>query len=317
MEATIGRRVIAVVRDITPLFANGTRGARREGVLAEWPNGCLSIASEDPTATLAVLARQVERPEHVIVEASSATNPRRLGGYAYMPGYRPDGTVMVVDAAAASQVAPDHTFDTAQLAQLRAADVVVLNKLDLAGPDATSAAQRSLAPLAPSARFLWCRAGRIAPPLILGPAGGRATPSDPTVVVEWRPDYLPVRSQDRKTLIGELYQSWCLLTDAQIESREFRGWVGRLPASIVRGTGVVHLREDPEHRHEFSLMGSRWELGRGAPWGKDAPSTRITLVGVGGHPRRSFDGGASVSDDDMPADPRPDPTLDDLSRMVM
>ena len=72
-----------------------------------------------------------------------------------------------------------------------------------------------------------------------------------------------------------------LVSDARADARQFRGWVTRLPASIMRGDGVVFLREEPQHRHEFMLLGSRWTLERGAPWGNETPVTRITLVGIG------------------------------------
>lgn len=304
METTTSRRIVAIVRDNTALLGGDERssGARKIGSVVEWPTGCSSIESDDPTATLAILARQDRRPEHVVVEADGAKNPRRLGGYAYMPGYRPDGTVTVVDAASARDGLPDEMFDEARLAQLRTADVVVLNKLDVAGNDAAASAQRSLALLAPSARFLWCRHGRVAPQLLLGPVFGQS-PDDPTIVAQWRSDYLPIRPNERKTFVGEHCQSWCLVGEEGLESRQFRVWVGRLPTSILRGSGAVFLREEPQHRHEFSLIGARWQLQRGAPWGAEVPSTRVMLVGVAGR-RTSGRGAARADDTDAPATER-------------
>jgi G3E family GTPase len=280
MDASTTRRIVAIVRDHTPLLADAP-DVRRNGSVVEWPHGGVSIESDDPTATLAVLARQERRPDHVVVEADGATNPRRLGGYAYMPGYRPDGTVTVIDAATARDGLPDEMFDESRLAQLRTADVVVLNKIDVAGTDAAASAQRSLALLAPSARFLWSRRGRVAPPLLLGPTPVQSA-DDPTVVAQWRSDYLPIRPNERKTFAGEHSQSWCLLAEDGVESRQFRTWVGRLPTSILRGAGTVFLTEEPQHRHEFSLIGARWQLQRGAPWGGELPATRVMLVGVAG-----------------------------------
>jgi len=53
----------------------------------------------------------------------------------------------------------------------------------------------------------------------------------------------------------------------------------------MRGSGVVHLREEPQHRQEFALIGSRWQLTRGAPWAAASPGTRVTLVSLGGEKR--------------------------------
>ena len=326
MQATADRRVVAVVRELSPFLADAG-GIRREGAILEWRSGCFTVASDDPTATLAVLARRQDRPEHVIIDVDGSVSPLRASGYAYMPGYRPDGMLIVVDAAAAGRAALDHVFDESMLAQFRSADVVVLNKFDAAGVQGTTAAQRSIGALVPSARFLSSCHGRVAPPLVLGPSSRRAPANDPTVVAEWRTDYLPGHSHDRQTPAGEHYRSWCLVGDSRIDSRAFRSWVARLPAAIIRGAGTVFLREDPQHRHEFSLIGSRWELTRGTPWGADIPATRITLVGAGSGARRPNDGVDAPPEldrrPDVDGDVRPsegppdDQASDDLSRMVM
>jgi G3E family GTPase len=272
-------RILAIVRDVEPLLAGNTARTRRAGGAIEWENGCQAIESDDATATLATLRREGRKVDHVIVEASGSRNPKRAGGYAYMPGYRPNGVIAIVDASTASSFEQEETFTTTIQPLLQSTDLVVLNKLDVAGQETTALVQRSIASWAPSARFLWCRSGRLAPPLVVGIASDEVMPDDPRVVAEWRPDYIPVRSE-RKTMMGEQCRSWCLVSTERADARQFRAWVSRLPTSIMRGDGVVFLREEPQHRHEFTLLGSRWTLERGTPWGNEVPATNITLVGV-------------------------------------
>src|SRR5438270_13716485 len=61
-----GRRVTAVVRDLEPLIAD-CPDVERVGSVAKWAHGTTAIATDDPTATLAMLARQNDPPEHVLV----------------------------------------------------------------------------------------------------------------------------------------------------------------------------------------------------------------------------------------------------------
>ncbi len=306
LESCLGRRIVAIVRDVGLLVSDAGPGVRRQGGTVEWANGNLAVESDDPTATLATLARGDRLPDHVLVETHSGANPRRLGGYGYMPGYRPDGFVTVVDPRIAANAEIVDRLHGDAGTPLRLADVIVLNKLDLAGTEGTAAAQRSLGRIAPSARFVWCTNGQIAPQVLIGAAATQG-PDDASVVAEWHAGYLPLRPRERRTYIGERCRSWCLLTSDGIESREFRAWVNHLPPTIVRGNGTVFLREEPRHRHEFSLIGARWQLRRGTPWGTDHPSTRITLVGLDGRTTRTrgpfADGDASAADD--------------LARMVM
>jgi len=272
-------RILAVVRDVEPLAAKSP-GATRRGSVVEWSNGCKAIESDDATATLATLTRDGCAADHVLVEANGSRNPRRAGGYAYMPGFRPNGMVTIVDSTRVAELERDENFTTKVQPLLQAADLVVLNKLDVAGQETTAAAQRSISGWAPGARFLWCRDGRIAPALVVGIHSDQPVVNDARVVAEWRPDYIPVRSE-RRTMFGEQYRAWCLMSSERADARQFRGWVTRLPTSIMRGDGVVFLREEPQHRHEFMLLGARWTLERGAPWGNEQPVTRVTLVGIG------------------------------------
>lgn len=286
-------RILAVVRDVEPLVRNSP-DAKRRGAVVEWPNGCQAIESDDATATLATLGRDGCMADHVIVEAHGSRNARRAGGYAYMPGFRPNGLVTIVDASRAAELERDEDFTTKVQPLLQSADLVVLNKLDIAGQEATAAAQRSISAWAPGARFLWCRDGRIAPALVVGIHTEQPVVNDARVVAEWRPDYIPVRS-DRRTMFGEQCRAWCLMSSERADARQFRGWVARLPTSILRGDGVVFLREEPQHRHEFMLLGARWTLERGAPWGNEQPATRVTLVGIGSR-RSEQEGGAQASE---------------------
>ena len=297
MEEQVGRRVVVIVPQLV-----GSAGAERtpqaDDGRCEWIGGCMMLPSRDPVDDLLQLARMERRPDHVIVEAKGDESPARLVGYAYMPGYRPDGVVIVVDAAAGARIEAGETLSVATQAQLRRADIVVLNKVDLAGARLATATQRTLAKLAPSARFLWSHGGQVASSVLIGPATGHAAANETSVVAEWRADYEPVSARDGRSRLGERCRTWCLVSERPLDARAFRAWVARLPGTVMRGTGVVHLREEPQHRQEFALIGSRWRLTRGAPWGATAPTTRVTLVSLGGEIRRTR--GATIVEESAP-----------------
>jgi G3E family GTPase len=286
MQAQIGRRVVIIVPQVAGSAGGDERSAHASDARLECIGQCMMLPSRDPVDDLLQLARMERRPDHVIVEANGDESPARLVGYAYMPGFRPDGVVIVVDAAAGVQIEAGETLSVATQAQLRRADLVVLNKVDLSGPRVAAATQRTLAKLAPSARFLWSHGGQVAASVLLGPTAGHVAANETSVVAEWRSDYEPVSSRDRTSRLGERCRTWCLVSERPLEARAFRDWVARLPGTVMRGSGVVHLREEPQHRQDFALIGSRWRLTRGAPWGASAPLTRVTLVSLGGEMRQ-------------------------------
>lgn len=293
LEQSEGRRIVAVVNEtaiIDPL-----RVARRDGRQCIMHTGCRYVITDDDdvSTVLSALAEQPDRPEHVIIDGNGTTDPRRLTGYGYMPGYRLDGAIVVLDAQRVLRGSGESAGDWQLREHAIVADVILLNKVDLVGDGEADEAQRIVERMVPSARVVCCEHSRIAPPLILGASEHPDAVDARTVVAEWKADFMPFRSRPRISprsggfLAGEKHRAWCLVTDAPVDAREFRSWVHKLPPQIICGRGTVFVRDEPQHRQTFHLLGSRWRLERGAPWGNERPSTRVVLAGLGGGRRAS------------------------------
>lgn len=284
LEHSTGRRVAAIVSDVRVLGPSVVRG--HDDGRCVLRNGCLGVVAEDPAPALAALARQPERPEHVLVDGEGWADPRRLAGYGYMPGYHLDGTVVVLDAPGLHPTVGDPKVEGRLTEQIRMADVIVLNKVDLIGDREADGAHALLERLSPRTRIVWSDHARIAPPLLLGLPEGAAL-DGLGVTAAWSPQFAPPWQRPRggRARQAERHRGWCLTRAEPIDAREFREWVHRLQPSILHGRGTVHLREEPQHRHTFHLFGSHWHLERGAPWGTDVPWTRLLLAGFGGSPR--------------------------------
>lgn len=274
-------QIAAVVTDASAV--DPSLVAQRDGARLLLKNGSVCVMSDDDgSAVLAGLSEQSHPPDHVVFESNASTNPRRLTGYGYMPGYYLDGMITVVDAASLASYANDLDGQDRLREQLSFAALVVVNKIDLIDDAAAEAAQRVLSRVAPMTPAVSCEHAQVAPSLVLG-APKRA--DSRAVIAEWSMDYMPVRRQRTGPRVSrapdaERCRSWCLIKDMPIDRHEFRIWVQRLPSTVLSGRGVVHLRDDPYHRHFFHLMGPRWRLERGRPWGRDTPSTRLRLAGL-------------------------------------
>src|SRR5262249_34933050 len=97
-------------------------------------NGCLCCTIGDSlvTALLALLERP-DRLDHIVVEASGVADPARIADLASLePRLRRDGVVVMIDAGDVMERAADRRLADTLLRQLAAADLLVLNKLDLA-----------------------------------------------------------------------------------------------------------------------------------------------------------------------------------------
>jgi len=169
--------------------------ACRDGDIVELANGCLCCTVADDF--LPALTRLIERPEppaHIVVETSGLALPKPLVQAFAWPEIRTrmtvDGVVTVIDAAAAD--AGRFAADPAAVArrgpsahavggsednpleevfgdQLACADLVILNKTDLVGPDRLAVLRQDIAArLRPGVKLVAAEQGRVAPAVALG-----------------------------------------------------------------------------------------------------------------------------------------------------
>ena len=161
LENAGGRRIALVINEFGDLGVDGDllRGCGIEGCadddVIELTNGCICCTvADDFVPTIEALLAREPRPDHIVIETSGLALPQPLVAAFNWPGVRErvtvDGVVAVVDGAALEEgrFAHDHAALDAQRSadenldhetpieelfedQLRAADLVVLNKTDL------------------------------------------------------------------------------------------------------------------------------------------------------------------------------------------
>jgi len=137
-----GERIAVVVNDIGEVNLDAELIAARDGDTVELTNGCVCCSIGDSLAmTLRdlVLRDQVmddstakRRLDRLVVEASGVAEPDRVAAYGDRRRIRPDGIVVAVDATDVMARAADSVYGPLVLRQVRAADLIVVTKVDLA-----------------------------------------------------------------------------------------------------------------------------------------------------------------------------------------
>ena len=165
LENAGGRRIALIINEFGDLGVDGEvlRGCGIESCsdddVIELTNGCICCTvADDFVPTMTALLDREDAPDHIVIETSGLALPQPLVQAFNWPGIRErvtvDGVVTVVDAAAVSEgrfahdpaavdrqreadEELDHESPLEELYedQLRAADLVVLNKSDLLGSD--------------------------------------------------------------------------------------------------------------------------------------------------------------------------------------
>lgn len=275
----MGRRLAVMVNDFGAINIDADLVAEADESSIALTNGCICCSIRDDLA-LAMLRLRQDRPEidHIIIEASGISDPVGIAEALFQPElgqhFRVDSLVSVADAAAYREM----DFHDAELVlrQARVADLVLLNKCDIAEPAVRQLLERDIADMAPAARLF--------------PTVQAAIPS--AILFEPR-DLMPgfaaqpahVHHQDRHAHAprpadalphGFSTRSWAF--DAPLRLDAFTTFVRSLSRGIYRAKGILHVAELPDHRAVFHLVGKRSSLERERPW-HEPPGNRLVLIG--------------------------------------
>ncbi|MEM8708045.1 MAG: GTP-binding protein [Actinomycetota bacterium] len=139
---TSDRRTVVLVNDFGDLAIDTELIESSDGDTVTLANGCVCCSLVDGfAATLAEIRDFDPRPERLVIETSGVADPAAVAAYAHRKGFRLDLVLVLADAEQIDANLADAYVGETVARQLNAADVVVLNKVDLvvdpSGPDAT------------------------------------------------------------------------------------------------------------------------------------------------------------------------------------
>lgn len=232
-------------------------------------NGCIccSIRADLLAAVLGLLQRS-EPPEYIIIECSGVADPVAVARTFVLPELRGrirlDSTIAVVDA---EQV---HTLDTYQeliADQIAAADIVILNKIDLASANLRVGLRQWIQVITPAARIIETSHGRVALELLLG-VGSYA------------------RALDRPLSAAQpmaAFATWAFSAEQPFRFQSIRQILTGLPNTIFRAKGTLWLAEEPYRRVVMQLVGQRLQLTPDALWATAPRRSDLVLIGTAGN----------------------------------
>jgi G3E family GTPase len=257
LRDAVGKRFAVLVNDFGAIDIDGSLVANHGGDTISLANGCLCCTIGDSlVTTLLSLLETPDRFDHIVVEASGVADPGRIADLAVLePRLTRDGVVVVVDAADVRERAADRRLSDTVMRQLQAADLLVLNKADLAGDLAEIRdwlAIRSTAPILEA-----CHAD-LPLDLLFGLDRHGASGSQPTTdaFASWSYEW---REPVAREMVLELLH----------DTRN----------GVLRAKGVLRFADSPDRCSVVHLVGRRLEVSDQGPWG-DTPASRLVLLGI-------------------------------------
>jgi G3E family GTPase len=259
-----GRRVAVVVNDFGAVGIDASLIRARSADTIELTNGCLCCSlADDLAGVMTALAARRPRPDHVVVELSGVGQPAAMTAWGHFPGFRPGRTVVCADALAGPARAQDRWTGDVVLAQLRAADLVMVTKSDLAGEAATAALEAWLATAAPAAAVARAGAGLDLAIVLQEPETGSAA-----AAAAPGPE------------AAEGYVTWSATGRGVVDRAALLGFLERLDRRVIRGKGLLRLADAPGRRTVLQGVAGRWELSDGGPWTAADDPPRLALIAL-------------------------------------
>ena len=253
---TSGTRFAVLVNDFGAINVDAGLIAEHDGQTLALTNGCIFCSMADGfIQTMLQLMAAPERFDHVIVEASGVAEPSKIMDFARLdPLLSPDAIVTLADAETLPERLDDPQVAAIVSAQIRQADLIVLTKTDLAGPDR---AEAHLARIRPEAPVIRASNGKVPLELVLGSG-------------LWVPK--PEADSPVHTLP---FHTTTLRSSRPVERQGFETWQASLPDHILRGKGVAVFAD--QRAMLWQRVGRRNSL---TPHPTGALRTEIVLIGT-------------------------------------
>ena len=254
-----GLRFAVVVNDFGDLAVDGDLLAAHGGDTVTLANGCICCTmGDDLLLTLMQLVRRPDPPEHILVEASGVADPRPIADIAVLhPGLSRDAVVVLADAELVEEKAEDQYVGDTIRRQLAAADLVILNKCDLLDDYDQNEVRQWLAAQAPDAAIVKARQARVPVELLLGAGLGRA----PGTAIDAVPHDHEGSTHPHDHAHGheDVFRAVAIPLPEPLDEAAFLAVVAALPLSVLRGKGIIRLRDRPGH-WVFQMVGRRHEI---------------------------------------------------------
>jgi G3E family GTPase len=256
-----GRRLAVLVNDFGSINIDEELIRSRNADTIGLTNGCACCSvSGDLTKALLRLLAQPDPPDAIVLEASGLADPHGIAQVALAnPSLRLDGVLTLVDGETFIERLTDPATTQTVSAQIAAADLIVLNKMDLiAGQDGEP--RERLRELAGSRTVIEVSQADVPADVVLG--------------VDARHSGFQCVAEGHASEFRSWSQSW----DGPLDRRRLSAALAALPDDVVRAKGVFRFVSEPNERFVYQRVGRRGRL-EGAAMPEGPFQSRVVVIG--------------------------------------
>ena len=288
-----GLRVGVLVNDFGAINIDAELVVGVDNNMISLANGCVCCQIRDDLieSVVALLARP-EAIEYILLEASGVADPAGIFVTFSDAGLRDrirlDSVTCVLDADQVFAHPEYPPLMELKLLQVGFADMLILNKVDLAGPEQVAKVRAWLDDHFNRLRIVetdYCQAPY---EILLGVGRFDTARSDGNLhALEHACDdencHDPEHEHEHDGHVrdhAKLFSTWSYETDRPIALEALREKMRKLPGSVYRVKGFVYLADAPKMRAILQVVGRRVDVSFEEEWGERERRTRIVAIGA-------------------------------------
>jgi G3E family GTPase len=264
-----------------------------DGNMISLANGCVCCQiRDDLVESVDAMLALPDGIEYVLLEASGVADPAGIfatfNDAKLRDRIRLDSVTCVVDADQVFAHPEYPPLMDLKLRQIGFADMLILNKVDLAGPAQVAKVRAWLDEHFNRLRVVETNYCEVHYEILLGV--GRFDPAradlDPHAVVAGCSD--PTCHDDHHEHErhvhdhSAVFSTWSYETDKPLALEVLRETMRKLPGSVYRAKGVVYTADAPRRQAVLQVVGRRVDISFKEEWGVRTPSSRIVAIGAAG-----------------------------------
>ena len=260
--------------------------------IVEMTNGCICCTLREDLLREVARMAQEGKYDYLIVESTGISEPMPVANTFAMPISEDkvlgdiaslDTMVTVVDASSIidllkeDKVAEEAEKPLSQLImdQLEFADVIVLNKCDLASQEQIDQVNGLLSRINPKSKIIQAERGQIDPASVLG------TGLFDMEQATQHPGWWEELHKGHESEIDEYgFSSFVFRTDEPLNSQRVLEAMQKEWKGVLRAKGWFYTSATPTHKFIVAQSGHRRVVEYYMPWGDEKPKTEMVFIGI-------------------------------------
>jgi len=283
-----GLRVGVLVNDFGSINIDAELVVGVDGNMISLANGCVCCQiRDDLVESVAALLARPETIEYILLEASGVADPAGIFVTFNDPNLRDrirlDSVTCVVDADQVFAHPEYPPLLDLKLRQVGFADMLILNKVGLAGPEQVEKVRAWLDDHFNRLRIVETDYCEVPYEILLGV--GRFDPARAGLnshAVEHGCTDPTCHGDHHGHDHSKVFSTWSYETDQPLALEALRETMRKLPGTVYRAKGVVYTTDAPQRRAVLQVVGRRVDISLQDEWGQRAPRTQIVAIGAAG-----------------------------------